>query len=166
MCKLFSFFKSVKTPEPTVMNNNTKKIYIERFCYAPNGTFGVLYFEGFKAFTVEREWKNNEPFVSCIPEGNYKAVWHTSPRFGRTLAVEGGTVSIFPSPRHERSAILFHLGNWPRNFNGCIGLGQNFTCINGEMGVTSSRNTTDEFLRIATPFDNIPLEITMVPGAR
>jgi len=163
MCKLFNLLRKNRNGEVPIMSS--KKIIIERFCYAPEGTFGMLYFDGFKAFTVERAWKNNEPYVSCIPDGEYVAKWYDSPRFGRTLAVVGGTVSLFPSPNHDRSAILFHLGNWPRNFNGCIGLGRAFTCINGEMGVTSSGVITDEFLELATGLDNIPLIIKQSQGA-
>ena len=139
-------------------------IHIERFCYALDGTFGILKYKEFSAFTVERAWKHNAPYISCIPDGEYIAKWHQSPRFGRTLAVEGGTVSIFPTPETERSHILFHLGNWPENFEGCIGLGRAFTCVSGKIGVSSSRSAVEEFLSIAEQEDNIPLNIVAIKG--
>lgn len=149
----------------TEKRSTSDQIVIERFCYAPDGTFGKLTYKDFSCFTVERAWKDNTPYMSCIPDGNYTCEWYSSPRFGSTLAVVGGTVSLFPSPNHARSAILFHLGNWPRNFNGCIGLGRNFTCINGEMGVSESGNTVNRFLELCRDTDNIPLTIRNVTGA-
>lgn len=146
--------------------NHNNIILIERFCYGPEGTFGVLTYRDFSCFTVERPWRNNTPLVSCIPDGDYRCEWYASPRHGRTLAVVGGTVSLFPSPRHDRSAILFHLGNWPRNFEGCIGLGRTFTCIQGEMGVSSSRDTVNRFLALCEGDDHIPLTIVNSTGAK
>jgi len=142
------------------------KIIITRFCYAPNGTFGMLQYNDFKSFTVEPPWKDNMPFISCIPDGEYIAKWHRSPKFGPTLAVEGGTVSIFQSSEHDRSHIVFHLGNWPRNFEGCIGLGRKFKCVSGDIGVSSSMVTVKEFLELANEEDNIPLIIKATEGAK
>ncbi|MBE0392027.1 DUF5675 family protein [Flavobacterium sp. PL002] len=53
--------------------------------YFPNGTNGVLRFEGgIICHTIELPWKENETSVSCIPEGKYfirkrystKFKWH------------------------------------------------------------------------------------------
>lgn len=139
------------------MQNNNNKIQdkykdgttiIERFCYAPYGTFGILYFKDFKCYTVELPWKSNERYKSCIPEGKYEMIWYDSPSFGHTLAIEGGTVSLHESSHYDRSFILFHGGNWPRNFNGCIGLGEEFRCIQGDIGVSSSNKTVKKFLNL------------------
>lgn len=173
MCKLFDMLFNKRNNNNTSTESNfnefiedANSIIIERFCYAPKGVFGKLHFDGFSCFTVEREWQGNEPYVSCIPDGNYTCSWYDSPRFGRTLAIVGDTVSLFPSPNHERSGIMFHLGNWPRNFNGCIGLGRSFTCINGEMGVTSSRDTVNEFLSLFQGKDDILLKIVNTAGTK
>lgn len=176
MCRLLDMFfnkRNKKVGQPAsdtdvTLNefiDSNDAIIIERFCYAPNGTFGRLYYDDFSCFTVEREWANNMPYISCIPDGRYICNWHNSPRFGNTLAVVGGSVSLSPSPTHQRSAILFHLGNWPTNFNGCIGLGHTFACINGEMGVSSSRDTVQQFLSLFHGKANIPLIITNITGA-
>lgn len=165
MCKILNMFK--KDMDSVIESSNKRQdvITIERFCYAPQGTFGHLSYKEFSCYTVERPWKNNEPFVSCIPDGEYTCEWYDSPRFGRTLAIIGGTVSLFPSPQHDRSAILFHVGNWPHNFEGCIGLGRNFTCINGKLGVSSSASTVEAFLNLFSNVDDIPLKIINSTGA-
>lgn len=173
MCKIFdALFKKQRSHKDDIIKEESvqvetdrEMILLERFSYSPTGTFGILTYGDFKCFSVERAWKNNERFVSCIPDGEYKCSWYNSPRFGRTLAVIGGTVSLFPSPRHQRSAILFHLGNWPHNFEGCIGLGREYTCVSGQIGVTSSRDTVNQFLSLFEDKDNIDLVIRPTVGA-
>lgn len=163
MCKFFDFFSrnnNTLKDEIVQPNNNTPpEILIERFSYSSTGTFGILTCEDFQCFSVEPPWKDNQRRISCIPDGDYIAQWYDSPRFGETLAVIGGTVSLFSSSSHERSAILFHVGNWPRNFEGCIGLGRDYTCVSGQIGVTSSRDTINSFLDLLRDYDNMKLTI-------
>lgn len=162
MYNLFKMFSKNKKDSKDVNSDNS--IVIERFCYGPYGTFGRLSYDNFSCFTVERPWKDNTPYISCIPDGKYTCEWYNSPKFGGTLAITGGTVSLFPSPRYDRNSILFHVGNWPRNFEGCIGLGKDFTCIRGDLGVTSSEDTINEFLDLFTQIDKIPLLIVNSTG--
>ena len=147
---------SIKSMTP-ILERNT--INLERFCYSDIGTFGKLTYNEFSCFTVERPWKNNIPFVSCIPDGSYKVKWHNSPKFGTTLAVYGGSVSIQKQYEYDRYAILFHAGNWPTDFEGCIGVGRSLRCINGELGVTSSRDTLNELFLLLQNRDDISLNI-------
>lgn len=163
MCKIMLDFFRDRIPE---FSEDSNRIIINRFCYSPEGTFGMLFYDDFSCFTVERPWKMNTPFISCIPDGDYSCQWYDSPKFGRTLAVTGGSVSLFPSSHHDRDAILFHAGNWPENFEGCIGLGEAFTCLQGRMGVTNSRNTLEEFLDMLHSKNHIPLKITNSTGAK
>ena len=49
--------------------------------YFPEGTNGILLFNGAGiCSTIELPWKNNEPRISCIPEGTYGLVKRYSPR--------------------------------------------------------------------------------------
>lgn len=123
-------------------------IVLERFAYTPFGTFGRLIYNDFRAFTVERPWANNAARESCIPEGTYKVKWYDSPKFGKTLAVVGETVSLFPDNKHARSAILFHKANTMDDLLGCIGLGKSLGYINSKWAVTSSTIAVDEFLKL------------------
>ena len=47
-------------------------VKLERFAYTPMGTFGRLKVGDFEFFTVERPWVDNEPFKSCVLEGEYE----------------------------------------------------------------------------------------------
>ncbi|MGO2128812.1 MAG: DUF5675 family protein [Pseudoalteromonas prydzensis] len=47
------------------------------------GTFGELYVDGeLFCYTVEREWKNNEGYLFCVPACVYDFLPHESSRYG------------------------------------------------------------------------------------
>lgn len=75
------------------------------------GTFGRLG----PWVTVEEEWKDNRPRISCIPTGSYVCERSTFHRGGyatfEVLDVEG------------RTLIKFHFANTEEDLLGCIGLG-------------------------------------------
>ena len=49
------------------------EILLERFCYHPEGTLGVMTVGSDTEFyTVERPWEENLPRISCIPEGDVR----------------------------------------------------------------------------------------------
>ena len=81
--------------------------------YFPAGTNGKLQLTGTAVcHTIELPWKENEPGISCIPEGKYVLVKRYSKKFGWHLLVEG-TVS--------RSLILLHPANdAKKDLRGCI----------------------------------------------
>lgn len=119
---------------------------LNRFCVGPLGTFGTLTTpSGRRVYSVEKQWRNNEPFVSCVPEGEYALRWYDAPRWGRTLALEGGTVGIAEGDA-IRWAVLFHRGNYPRNFQGCIGLGRSLGASGDSWCVWNTDATIKAFL--------------------
>ncbi len=130
---------------------------LERFAYSPMGTFGKLTLETsnetFTCFTVERPWQNNEAMKSCIPEGKYDLVWYNSPKFGRTLAVVGNTVSLFPDSNYKRSAILIHAGNTMDDLLGCIAPGAELGFVAGKWAVVGSKPTTEKLLSLTDPIN-------------
>ena len=81
--------------------------------YLKGGTNGELSVDGRKVCsTIELPWKDNAKSISCIPEGRYKVVKHTSPKFGLVAALTGVT---------GRDAILIHTANnAQRELQGCI----------------------------------------------
>ena len=88
---------------------------LERHSYSHQGTFGQLATPSGKVFaTVERPWQNNEPFISCIPEGEYIC---KPRRFNR-----GGYNAIEVANVPGRTHILMHIANLPYRVNGCIGI--------------------------------------------
>lgn len=115
-------------------------VILERFSYAPDGTFGRLKLpNGKRFFTVERPWLGNKPFESCIPDGIYTLERRRSEVVERTSDgnyVEGWEVTHVPG----RTFIMIHPGNWPENFEGCIGVGLDYRVMDGRNGVTHSRS--------------------------
>lgn len=114
--------------------------------YPDEGTFGTLTMGDFTCYTVERQWLDNTPSLSCIPTGDYYAEWHDSPKFGASLIIYGGSVSKGPTHGFLRSGILIHPANWSDQLQGCIGLGDKFTVMDNRAAVTNSRKTVADFL--------------------
>lgn len=108
------------------------------------GTLGLIYYEGFKCYTLELPWKNNQSNVSCIPKGSYLVKSRISPKYGEVY-----WVSNVP----DRTFILIHPGNWAgdkskgfrSNVNGCILLGKRRGILAGQLAVLNSRITVKRF---------------------
>ena len=81
--------------------------------YFPNGTNGELIYIGNRiCFTIELPWLNNEPSVSCIPEGRYELEKYFSAHLGNHLHVKAVA---------NRSLIMIHAANDARKeLKGCI----------------------------------------------
>ena len=100
------------------------------------------------AVTAERRWEGNKANVSCIPIGIYICKRVTSPRFGSAFEVVGVK---------NRTNILFHVGNFPRDDSrGCILIGTSFT----HMGVIESRSAFATFMKKLEGQNGFKLEIT------
>lgn len=117
------------------------------------GTFGELYVDGMKFPAVEREWLDNKSSVSCIPDGKYKLVPHSSTQshIGETWALvnEDEGIYHYANDKAIRYGILIHIANWQKDLEGCIGLGRNF---GGSWNVTNSRHAM-EYFRALLPID-------------
>ncbi len=91
---------------------------LRRVCYGERATQGVLIYEGRPiCVTLEPPWKNNEDFISCIPTGKYDCKRYSSHDYPNTWEIVGV---------QDRDFVLFHVGNYPRDTEGCILLGTNF----------------------------------------
>jgi hypothetical protein len=57
-----------------------RELIIERFCDCEQmGVFGRFLRDGLQiAYSVEQTWRDNQPFVSCIPAGRYEVVPYES----------------------------------------------------------------------------------------
>ena len=135
-------------------------IHLERFAYAPDGTFGRLTLpNGEHLYTVERPWRGNKPFESCIPDGVYELQKRVSPVVDRTSGgefLEGWEVMDVPG----RSYIMVHPGNWPENFEGCIGVGTDYMILSGRNAVSNSREAFRQFMQALSGMDAWDLVIT------
>lgn len=96
---------------------------LERFAYTPFGTFGKLVLGDLELYTVERPWLNNQPRVSCVPEGSYTLEPHSGGKYTDTWALVGDTVSHWPDEGKRRSTCVFHAGNTYEDVKGCIAPG-------------------------------------------
>lgn len=94
-----------------------------RDTYWETGTYGILRVGGLELFTAECPWKDNQRFVSCIPDGAYTVSQHQSPKFGWCYAITGRRVTLHDEGDGSRFACLFHAANWPHQLNGCIAPG-------------------------------------------
>jgi hypothetical protein len=119
---------------------------IRRFNYGPerpinvSGTFGVATLpSGRTLFSVEPPWVGNQVNVSCIPEGVYKLGLRRSGVVSRSSGGEfksGWEITEVPN----RTFIMLHPGNWPDNFEGCIGFGLKYGMLDDKLAVFNSRD--------------------------
>lgn len=98
------------------------------------GMFGTLILPSDRElYTCEPPWVGNAPFKSCIPDGVYLLKKRLSQVVEDTTAGkyrEGWEVTAVPG----RTFIMFHPGNWPHNFKGCIGPGLSYGLIPDAQG--------------------------------
>jgi hypothetical protein len=78
----------------------------------------------FLCYTLENAWRGNERGVSCIPAGSYPLRLRTEggyhQNYAKRFAWHKGMVEVVV---HDRTFILFHIGNYHRDTDGCILLG-------------------------------------------
>lgn len=115
-----------------------KSVRIIRIEHGTEGTFGAVAING-RAFCVSLEppWLDNIEKQSCIPAGQYYCKRHYSPTWQETFLV---------THVKERSAILFHPGNYISDTEGCVLLGQYFDKMRGERAIKNSGKTFDAFM--------------------
>lgn len=89
-----------------------------RYCYGPDHVAGLLKFgEDLKqsVWTLECPYLENQPFISCVPDGGWPLVAFDS-------ADHPGCWVLTPIP--NRTGILIHVGNTVEHTQGCILIGQ------------------------------------------
>lgn len=128
-----------------------KSIILTRFAYSPEGTFGHLTMPSGKIFaTVERPWLDNEPMVSCIPIGIY--------RCNPSYYYRGDYEAFEITGVINRSRILFHIGNYVRNTNGCILINTRHGAVGHEWCGVASRSA---YLSFMTELDSQPFDLVI-----
>ena len=144
-------------------------ITIERFAYNPiwpndlSSTLGVMYLpSGRELATIERPWLNNQPRVSCIPEGVYTLSKRQSPvvkRSSRGKYDEGWEVRSVPN----RSYIMIHPGNWSSDIEGCIAVGMQHGILHGKIAVEESQRAFELFMTELSTYDSPTHELHIRP---
>jgi len=117
------------------------------------GVFGRLIFNGFECYTCENPWKDNQPRISCIPQGTYTANLYSSPTPGRGIVWQLNDVP-------DRSNIQIHRGNTEDDVLGCIVVGKGLGYINGKWAVTDSTRAFGDLMDATEMFEEISINIT------
>jgi hypothetical protein len=127
-----------------------QKVKLKREIISNKAVLGSLELESKEiAKTLENPWLNNEPFISCIPIGEYIVKTYSSnkyPNVWELQDVEG------------RSYILIHSGNVEEHTQGCILVGRKWGFLGENIAVLDSRNTLEKLRSILD--DQFLLNIT------
>ena len=111
---------------------------LKRVTTIEDGTFGVFIDELVPfALTLELPWKDNKPWVSCVPSGIYICKRIKSPKFGNTFEI-----TDVPG----RYDILLHRGNIKKNTQGCVCVGEQFEYLFDKVAVLASTKGFKEFM--------------------
>lgn len=133
-----------------------------------DGTFGKLQLPSFSLFTLEDDWKDNEPQFSCIPAGRYPL----RRRWSNKHKQEVFEVMNVPG----RSNIEIHPGNTEEDTLGCIlpGTSRGLLMVKrdedtGEIkkvkeGVLSSRLAFSRFMFALRDLNEAMLNVVWAPG--
>jgi hypothetical protein len=128
--------------------------------YFDHGTFGDLFmFDKLICVTVEREWNNNLPFVSCVPEGRYKLVPHNSPKYDKCFALVAPSLGVTVNGPSLRTHCLLHIANRPDQLAGCVAPGINFGVTSGQWSVMNSTQAFNDLIELLGEEEH-DLEIT------
>lgn len=118
-----------------------------RWAYGSSFTLGSLSADGLELVTLERPWIADpdspaglagQPFVSCVPDGEYVLRPHVSEKYGTdrfVYSLENKALGVYytdaipPGQKYGREAVLIHPANYVRQLEGCIavGLHHNYT---------------------------------------
>jgi hypothetical protein len=119
-----------------------EEVNIKRQIHQDKQTLGTMSYNGKEvAKTLELPWRENKVRISCIPEGTYRVVRRTSPKYGQHFHITGVP---------NRSMILIHHGNYNFQINGCVLVGSKHKDINmdGYLDVIESQKTMNKLLTI------------------
>lgn len=95
----------------------------------------------FVCWSVEREWLNNEPSISCIPGGLYDMPFLESPSKGLCIHLVNENASVTAVGPSVRTHCLFHSANHASELEGCIAPGLK---LNNSWGVSDSVKALDK----------------------
>lgn len=92
------------------------------------GTFGTIKdVDGTEICkSVERDWQDNQPSISCVPAGLYKLSRVKSPKHGVTYCLVNERLGVTYAGPSTRTHILIHVANFPHELEGCIAPGTSY----------------------------------------
>lgn len=126
---------------------------LTRTDFTPDGIFGKIAGDGFKAYTVEHAYEapDGSAYVPKIPTGTYTCV-RGQHRLDH-MTEDFTTFEVTNVPGH--AGILFHWGNWNKDSDGCILLGSSRV----SNMVTHSVDTFHNFMALQDGVDQFTLVV-------
>tara|TARA_R110002110_G_scaffold128587_3_gene308309 strand:+ start:218 stop:682 length:465 start_codon:yes stop_codon:yes gene_type:complete len=120
ICKILKkIIKLIDKMKNIEIKSTNANLLLLRELHSEESIIGKLYLNGiFYGYTLELPYLNNQRSISSIPKGIYcveKRAGEQSPKF----KYEHLWIKDVPN----RSYILFHIGNYPKNTKGCILIG-------------------------------------------
>lgn len=114
-------------------------ITLERYAHCEFGTFGKLTAGDLVLQTVEQDWENNMPNVSCVPNGRYLLQHHISPHHGACYILSNQALGIGKNQDDaKRFGCLIHKANLASQLEGCIAPGLSLGYYKSQWAVLSS----------------------------
>ena len=113
------------------IQSNLINLLLIRDTFSENSVIGELFLNGERMCdTLENPWLDNQRNISCIPKGEYDVRLR--------LARESATrdyLHLLVKDVPNRSHILIHIGNFPKDTSGCIlvGLGSQQDAVNNSV---------------------------------
>lgn len=102
------------------------------------GTFGQIAAAKIVLFTGELPNRDNQPSISCIPEGEYDVIWTWSPRFSRMMYLIANVPSRTGVRKHSANLMGDVLKGLKSQLNGCIALGEKLGWIDKQKALLLS----------------------------
>ena len=128
-----------------------KIITLNRIISSDEGILGLLHINGKPiSVTLERPWRDNMAFESCIPFGLYPLT-----RIESSKAFKYPHYLLEGVP--DRTFIKIHVANYPSELHGCIGVGSYFA--NGAIAVSKSRKAMDHVMWALDRHEKLALNI-------
>lgn len=113
------------------------------------GTFAKWHILSHEFETVEQDWENNQPNISCVPNGEYKLTFHMSPHHGECYILENKDLGIGKNKGDAaRFGCLVHIANRASELEGCIGPGMYRSYYKGVWSVSSSSIALDKIFEL------------------
>lgn len=125
-------------------------IKLNRFCFARDATLGRFVLGEQAYYTLELPWRYNRRNVSCIPPGRYVLTLHERP---------DGRDAVLLHSVPDRTEIMFHSGNYPRDTNGCILPGCGYTSRDTDTQIHASALALDQLYKFVSLFNEVALDV-------
>lgn len=125
---------------------------LKRHTFVPDGIFGVLS-DGVEnlAYTLEHSYGSGSDWHPKLPPGDYQCVRGIHRLTGLIQALE--TFEVTNVPGH--TGILFHIGNYNKDSEGCILLGK----ARGVGSILNSYQAFQDFMEEMQGIDTFPLTV-------